>query len=375
MLYLNTRKKKFWLSISQYLPECSVTQGIGLQLFSSWSGPVQGKLLVEQSPRRSWNPVQQSWEQLLQSNYSAQIPAIIIFKGLAKNFVVMDNVSTSIQNFAGLKLTKFPLTAFFGEIDLSYFESHFTQFVPNVAEVLLDVDVIVVKVVLDAVMEVAVVVTKIVVVVAEVAVFDAEADFVVVNEVVPRADCDVEWWIDAGVSIKWVEVVFCVYVVVAFVVVAFVIVVVADVFEIDSDVVTGVKSDVFAEGHVFVLNTVIVVVITVVVVVVSVEVDLDVVSWVKSDVAAKGISVVVGFVAAKLLFEVVVVVVVAVFVVVVVLVVVAVVLVVVVVDAVTVVVNVFLFKVIFRPVYFGFLTTKDLKFFLLNRLIWKSNEC
>jgi hypothetical protein len=54
---------------------------------------------------------------------------------------------------------------------------------------------------------------------------------------------------------------------------------------------------------------------------------------------------------------------------VVVLVVVAVVLVVVVVDAVTVVVNVFLFKVIFRPVYFCFLTTKDLKFFLPNRLI------
>ncbi len=34
--------------------------------------------------------------------------------------------------------------------------------------------------------------TKIVVVVAEIVVFDAEADFVVVNEVVPRADCDVE---------------------------------------------------------------------------------------------------------------------------------------------------------------------------------------
>ncbi len=70
----------------------------------------------------------------------------------------MDNVSTSIQNFAGLKLTKFPLTAFFGEVDLSYFESHFTQFVPDVAEVLLDVDVIVVadvlvKVVLDIVVK------------------------------------------------------------------------------------------------------------------------------------------------------------------------------------------------------------------------------
>ncbi len=158
MLYLNTRKKFFWISISQYLPEYSFAQGIGLQLFSSWSGPVQGKLSVEQSRRRSWNPVPQSWVHLLQSDHSAQIPAIIIFKGLVKTFVVIDNFNTSIQNFAGLKLKKFPPTAFFGEVDLSYFESHLTLFVPDVAEVLLDVDVIVgsdviVKVVLDIVVE------------------------------------------------------------------------------------------------------------------------------------------------------------------------------------------------------------------------------
>ncbi len=75
--------------------------------------------------------------------------------------MVIDNFNTSIQICEGLKQTKFPPTLLFGEVGLSYFESHFTQFVPDVAEVLLDVDVIVVAdgmvvVALDVVMEVVV---------------------------------------------------------------------------------------------------------------------------------------------------------------------------------------------------------------------------
>jgi hypothetical protein len=68
--------------------------------------------------------VPQSWEQLLQSNHSAQIPAIIKFKGLAKTFVVIDNFNTSIQICEGLKQTKFPPILLFGEVGLNYFESH-----------------------------------------------------------------------------------------------------------------------------------------------------------------------------------------------------------------------------------------------------------